>query len=676
MDNFIEKKRSKYAGFDLTKLIILATSGGPASNIEKNEVWKELFYRYFNEGREFNLYEILKGNHRYFAITIAWELKHSNIEIPTLHIVHFVENLLAFIKFIDEQLLVNKNLTFEWQIHELEGIKNMLEKIKEAKVQDNNLKQKINLFIDKMNKQRKESLLLLEEQKEELEKNNQIALYESKTQLLKQELKHLDIALSKVKKADFILMLINLNLYYDEDKYKIIVHGLKKYSYETRKEHPWRSFVYNLKAKVQEIDMFSLLLHALKTNVYFSSYNKFDINLLFNGCDSKGLIHFLKNWITSIDGYDEKTEYQFLKMLYESLKTNELDSEHYNQYLIERLRKNSSYLNQFKNKNLTYMFSNFIEAEENEDKYVGLKIVYNKSLQSWEFQKPKRKIIEVTYIEKYYKLFEKITDVQDGIIEYSGDILSNNSDFKIKVENVTSEIYNLCKNFIDFIPSIQIDDKFYSYFNNAVIRRIYNNDSFSRQNTMNEFIRHKFNRKAISMEEIRNLYTIPEIYKFFHKVTDTNFSSGHYQNRDSYLFEYLAEAITMFDFTNSNERSHFFNLPIDFLKLHKSKYEMTIHLITNKLKDELPHEYFIVEEFYNGELKTYTDFILDEGYEYGSALDKLMYQLENRKIGENVTRTGFKDYLYGREVFLEGNDAKNIYILKYFQRAYRTEDYR
>lgn len=675
MENTVKSNITKYSGFSLKGLSFLAKSHGPSNLYEQREVWKELFYRYFNEGRQFNLYELLKNEHRYFAITIGMELQQQNIAIPVGHIEDFIKNLLNFITFLDKEILSSNHIQFEWQLHELAGIKDMLERVRESKIKDNNLRQEINLFIDKMNNKRKESLLLLEEQKnkEQVENQYQIVIKEETKALLKQELKHLDIPLSKLKKQDYLNVLDNLNIYYEDEQRKIIRHGLKKFTYETIEKTPWRCFIENLSFQYDKVNMFSILIKAIKSNRYGSSDHKFDINLLLPNGTISDFVAFIENWIKGMKNYHESYYNETFEPIFKALKEHEVVNDYYDNFLLNELKTNKELLTKLTNKTLSDLFSITIQVEEKESRWDDVVLIFNKELNSWEFKSPQKLSSEISYFEIAYNLFNKATESHIGIINYDNTTLKGDGDFQLLIKG-NSEAYELSKLIIEFFPSIEIDNNFIKYLNNNSIKRIYQSNSFSNDNDLlRSFIRHKFCRKKISENEIKNLYTNPEVYKFFYNLTSNNMYQGHYQNHESYLYEYLIDAIPLFDLNNESEREFFFNLPINSLQLlkYKNVHNLIPDMIVEKIKKEIPHEFLILDEYFNGTAKTYTDFVYYDGYENSSQLDKLLYNLENIKIGETVTRTGYKEYLYGREVFLTEKEAKTKYIIDYFQNLYK-----
>ena len=145
----IKKSLNKYEGIELNSLLFMADMPLNIPQNNMNEIWQEIFNRYF-ANRNFNVYNKIKSLNKevkylYFSIAMQYELKNEFTSIPVEHVTDFISLILEFIEFVDKKVLANKDLTVEWTLHEFYGMKDMLDKVKKANIADTQLRQKINL---------------------------------------------------------------------------------------------------------------------------------------------------------------------------------------------------------------------------------------------------------------------------------------------------------------------------------------------------------------------------------------------------------------------------------------------------------------------------------------------------------------------------------------------------
>ncbi|QUH21873.1 hypothetical protein [Alkaliphilus sp. B6464] len=680
----LKRNFTKYSGLPLNALEFLAIANMPVNPNNHKEVWSELYYRYFNLERQFNLYTILlKLNNKrakmiYFAKALEMELINEKTNIPVHHTEDFMKNVLDFIKYVDDIVMQRDNLQFEWQLHALSGLKDLIEKVREAKIRDNNLRQEINLFIDKVNNARKETLLLLEQRKvselendEENIQKNELILTEEQTALMKQELRHLDITLSKLRKGELLSVIYNLKMYYPADRKKILRQGIKRCTFETLNHWPWECFVENLEYKNPNVNMMHILNKAINNTtsgvISIMTPKNIDINLLIPNGTKQQLAEYLINWFKSIDGVSDMELKQFKLMVYEGLVP-----EKYKQSYIELMEENYWIIEKYRGANVSELLKETIEFTEVDLDNRYLAVTYDKEKDGWivSSSSNRKNEGELTILEYFTVLFNKLNNT---IFYYNGHWLERH-EFTIHVDKKHT---SLIKEYINFHLSLKLDKGLLENSRTIEKSRWIYSDSITHQ-AIYKLILHKFCQDHITIDEIDFLYK--EGYDFFKNITNTTGHSGSFHNHKEYLDKYLDEAINLFDFSKEEELRMFFNLSFrgdDFYGSYNDGRKANLFLnkshgkkIVRKLQAECPHEFALISDYFSGIEEEYNEFVYKEEYEGLSPTEKLLLFKHGIDIGEKRTIKRYKDKRYGTDIYYTIDEIRNKYIIDYFKEIY------
>lgn len=673
----IRKEVTRYSGMSLNAVVYLAKLTNHVDKAKQKEVWKELFYRYFDLGRQFNLYRVLKGEHIYFGFSIEYELVKEKVDIPASHAEDFINNLIDFMKYIEDVVSKSKGeLEFSSKIHELAGLKSLMEKVREAKIKDNNVKQQINLFIDKINVHREEALKKEEEIKASDPERQIILKSDKKHQLMTQQLKRLNITLSKVNKKDFEEMIYCLRDYYPEDQTRIILHGLKKYPYEVVRNIPWRAFIENYKKPVSDIDMLRQLFRSMDNFI-----DMFKIDMFLPNATLSDFIDWLSDWYLSCEGATDEGLRGVKVRLYRCFSNRNINKTLYKDHLIARIKQITPYLN--KHKNIT--LKEFLELETTRSVPSGRakeidyspELKYDLENKTWKVKESKTKV-KVTLLEMYMYLFADIVDYHTGLLH------SNNqsflfTDYKTRLPLSEEEI-ELVKNFIVYGSTIRIDNEFVDYLKSQEDKEsgfvFYSHSSigvhYSDTNALDLFFRLRYHGDQFSSEELKLMFHNKETYEYIYKNVrrSHSFSSDHLLN---FIFKSnFRRILSHFDFSKSEELKHFFNLPFNITWLC-AKSEGVINdkpdILFKKLKKENPHEVSLMMEFFeNQEEVTYNDFVIYDGYKSLTDFEKLLLLNHGVKIGEEREGFGVKFKSdHGKEEILSGKEVQLRMLFDYFK---------
>jgi hypothetical protein len=648
--------------------------------MKKREVWKELYYRYFTQGRQFNLYRILRGEPIPFGNTISWELSAEEVEIPTEHAEDFIKNLLDFIEFVDRQVLASDNLQFEWQLHELAGMKSMIERVRDAKIKDMNTRQKVNLFIDKINNARKNALLQIEEAKaaaaaakpefeHEVKPEQQIIISEERTALMKQELVHLDIPISKVTKSHWMEMIEHLHMYYPEDQKRIVRHGIKKYPYEITRKHPWQTFIENREIRNPEINM---------------------IGALFGGIEKSGLIHwfqhlglstledfmtYVRDWFFEAENATDESFDELRRELLREIgehsnpslngKDNPVFYEArrlYNEYLLSDLDDHFWIVEKHENGKLSDMLDLAPNDYISRPEYVANRVAKVKYSPSGEVyvEEPERRIKQLSILDLYYSVLDtfnrKLAWNEESYLRI-GEKLSI-------AEIVPPEYHTKIRRFFQLPLTLEIDPG----CGHKPDRPTTNPRSIEAV-----FI-YKFIRGAIKTSELRWLYTTDEGYAFLKANTTEVRSSGMFHSHEDYVAEFIEEALPLFDFRDPDQLRRFFRLSFTSNHIYgpypKIKKEMAERIV-RKLQDEVPHELQIVSEFFDGIEEEYTEFEVNPEFEGLTAMELLLLHQQGIEVGKERQYKGYKEtHGNGSVVHFTPEEARTRFIIDYYKNYY------
>ncbi|RRJ54911.1 hypothetical protein EHV15_35660 [Paenibacillus oralis] len=692
MDTAVKQNFSKYSGLPLASVIFLATTSAPIDQGRKRVVWLELLYRYFRQGRTFNLYKHLHGEPVVFGNTIGWELEREDVEIPVEHAEDFIKNLMAFIKYVDERVLNSEGLRFEWQLHELAGIKSMIERVRDAKIKDMNTRQKVNLFIDKINDARKNTLILIEAAKAEAEKatksegkatETQIVVSEEKTSLMKQELKHLDIPMSRITKKQWVDMMNEFNIYYPEDQKKLVRLGIKKYTSEILERKPWEAFFENMELKDSSLNMYAVLIRCLRYDPAKTILNRFDTIEQF--------LAYIKSWYHSCENTDNKTFEELRLRITEKITSfgNGLlepppritEAKEYARSIVIqaalRLLEDSYWIvEKYANGPLSKMLLDTQTIQVPSGNYKERKSV------SLQYQKDGSLIqLNPVFVNKEVSMYTHYHSIYEQLGSLAGNSEPNypGGEFFI-INEIPLEYHDKIRNFFKLALTLKLDTNLYKVVSQkgpASEQFRPSRFSFEKSSDIEWLLRYKFLRKAITPEEIRWLYTTDEGYAFFKVISDVSRSHGAFHNQAEYLAYYLEDVLPMFDFSKEEDRRHFFRLDFSSADIYQYKRidpELAEKIVL-KLQKESPHEVALVYEFFDGISNEYSFFEVNPEYENLSAMEKLLLMNHGIEIGQTRTETGYREKMTGGvEVSFTTEQARTKFIFEYYKNFYAKSE--
>lgn len=680
----IQKNRTKYTGLPLSSLIFMVKTKAPVDKILQREVWKELFFRYFSEGRTFNLYKLLEKQPEMFANTIAWELSADKVEMPIAHSEYFMRNLLTFIDYVDKRVLKSGNMEFEWQLHEMQGLKAMLERVRDAKITDYSLRQKINLFIDKINLKRKESLIAIEN-KEKIDTNDSAVSHEivatHKKELMQQELKHLSIPVSKMNREKWEEAIWDIDLYYPKDQEKLLKQGLKKYpSFHEAKSVSLRAFQLNLRLKIPNVSMIGLLLNGI-------GYGK-EVRSVFGSPIE--LYNSIKEWYLSCHGTtDEGWQELSVRIL------NELSGDSTCNNLLTEIQLNSMrefypYVKQFTGKKLSEVLSwDISHLNTTRVKRFNVNLEYSTANEGWVAKESFEKSEASSIFERFYQIFDDVRGKSFRNGKYSHQLFrydvnySRKKDLKLEIlEIVSKKDCEMIQSYCDFPVSLIIDYDTVPLLNKpSVISMIptgFGDSLGGNRSYFLDFFKHKHMFRAISVQELKFLYKTEEGRKLFHSFSKFPMNgSGAFRERIDFLAEYFNEILELFNFQDDLDRNYFFSLdfkPEDFFLKYKSLTLEQAELVTNKLKEEAPHEYALVSEYFYGINETYEEFKSYAEFDYLSSFERLILEKEGVNTGEQFKHEGYKESYYGSDIYYSSEQAIQKFVIEFMKNHYANNE--
>jgi len=644
-------------------------------------------FRYFRQGRTFNLYKYLNGYPVIFGNTIGWELEREDVEIPVDHAEDFIKNLMSFITYVDEKVLNSEGLRFEWQLHELAGIKSMIERVRDAKIKDLNTRQKVNLFIDKINEARKNALLMIETAKDEAEKATvreneaaeaQIVITEEKTALMKQELKHLNIPMSKINKKQWTEMMDEFDIYYPEDQRKLIRAGIKKCASDLIEKKPWEAFYENMELKDPGLDMYALIIRCLRYNPVRTILNRFETVDHF-------LAH-LESWYRSAVYADDRTFEELRLRILEQFASywggfGEVppliaEAKDYAKTIVlqntlQLLDKSYWIVEKYAHGPLSHILKDTIQTRVPDARAGAMQFMRIKYEDGSLIQlNPVFVDKEKSVLNHYYEILEQLDK-----LAHNSEYIHAGGEFSIS-RDVPHEYHDKIRNFFKLVLTLEFDQDLFKTVSQkgTESEEFFGRRSvFSRGSLLEWILRYKFLRKAIKLEEIRWLYTTQEGYAFFKVISDVRRSSGAFHNQAEYIGYFLEEALTMFDFSKEEDRRHFFRMDFNSSDIYqyKSIDPKIAEKIVRKLQDESPHEVALVFEFFDGISNEYTFFEVHPEYEHLSAMEKLLLMNNGIEIGKEKTETGYREKMSGGgEVVFTTDEARTKFIFEYYKNYY------
>lgn len=672
---------TKYSGLPLQSLKFLVKTSAPVDKLRKREVWKEIYYRYFTQGREFNLYSLLRGEPVAFSNTIGWELDTEEVEIPIHHAEDFIKNLIDFIQYVEQKILSSDNLQFHWQLHELAGMQSMIERVRDAKIKDMNTRQKINLFIDKINEARRKALLKIEKAESvvlttpndtyNLGEKSHLSIPEEKTALSKQQLVHLKVAISKANKGQWMEMIKNLRIYYPEDQQKIIRHGVKKYPHDIIEYHPWQAFIENRDIRNPELNMNRALFGGIEKSGLTDWLQHLKLATVVD------FLRYVKDWFFEAEKATEdffvKLELELLREISEHSSPTVNGEENpafyeskklYNDYLLNELEKHYWIVERYENGNMSEMldyapgyYEVLSEYMANPVRVANLKYSRYGLLQFEmvnDFTKGR-----LTIIDLYYDLLKKFNR---NLAWNEESFLRTGNKFSI-AKNVPTKYYSKIKRFFQLPLTLEFDAGCALNEDRPV----------TNQSSIESVIIYKFIRGVIKTSELRWLYTSEEGYAFFKANTKVFRSSGMFHSHEDYVAEFISEVIPLFNFRDPDQLRRFFQLEFStkniygpYPKIDKEVAEQ----IVRKLQDEVPHELQIVSEFFDGIDEEYTEFEVYHQFDGLSPIELLILQQQGIEIGKEQHYKGYKENLFNTTVHFTPDEARTRFIIDYYKNYY------
>lgn len=619
---------NKYEGLDIKSLLFLANTELSVSYNEQLAVWNEIFNQYFNNGKTFNLYAEMnkvenKNKYLFFSIVMEYELKDSLTTIPLEHVKDFIILIVQFIDFIDKTVMNNPDVRVEWTIHEFYGIKDMLDKVQHANIVDVTLRQKINIFIDKINAARQE------EQAKSKGRDLPIA---SKMQadLMAEQLKHLSIPASKINKQDLINILQSIEKYYPEDRKKLCTRMAKHFNYDFRHHFPAIAFLYYLKNPDSNVDM-NALTHKI-TNINLPEHLKF--------MD----VQYFQNWFSTLPGYTQEFFDTWIinnfERYYKNPHCNVAMEKVYNSIAPTIAENNGKTLSEILKAPpvSVYLYNDIKWGDPDTNKY------------------------EILWNDTSFKIINHSSNFQFPIITIP-HLFNGKFDFIISASRtigesryVVAEGYDteLALKFANFYSSIIIDDegiemakKFMekeSSFNNLLL------------SSLCQMIQQKAIESTFTSNEIKLLFKT-HYFDFFDKLNHFLHGSGQFSKHNDYILKYFSEILNLYDFSNPEDLKLFFQIKLELERLLNGSEYKEINELYSKLKKYFPNEIYILDSFF--------DSTSQESKKASNPYVALIEESKSATHKDEVSiRVEYHDKIVSRDI------AKKYMIIKYFFNKY------
>lgn len=638
----IKKSLNKYEGIELNSLLFMADMPLNIPQNNMNEIWQEIFNRYF-ANRNFNVYNKIKSLNKevkylYFSIAMQYELKNEFTSIPVEHVTDFISLILEFIEFVDKKVLANKDLTVEWTLHEFYGMKDMLDKVKKANIADTQLRQKINLFIDKINKAREETLKTVTE-----EESNKSLMTVSKKELMQQTLQHLSIPVSKLNKGQLYDSLKNIEIYYLEDKIKLIKRCAKYYPDDLILDFPHLAFDYYVENPNPNIDMNKILLRMDYANNFNHSYKK----------DKESVLE----WIKTVPNCTEIL-YKRYEFLFYSKLTGDSPSKKVLNEILEDLHP---LIKSYSGKTLSEILKadsikneilNFIRCGEPNSIVPELK--WNG--QNFEFAKDNYPYKEYSLIEFPNEL-RKLVD--NHLFLYSGWITQDNS-----IRYYIPMNKEVVETFVKFYERIIIDKEGLE---------ICLKDKAKYKQILSIIIQTKSCQNAWTINELELMFK--DYYLCITKELGINSYSGWFRHRGEHLAKYFNEILSFYDFSTEEDTENFFKMKWNIEAFIKKDYqwpfnENDIFTIYSILKTFKPYEVKLIEDYMDIDEELFEEVKTFEEFENIDAYSRLVLEsngintMESNQISGVKIKAGYNDIIVPLDL------AKKYFVLKYFEQKY------
>lgn len=558
----VDIKRSEYSGIKLKSLIFLINSFAPINIENHKKAVYELFQRYFNEGRLFDIYEILNKDELmlYFYYSMQFELTKEDISIPKEHLENFSKCIIRFVELMernDLQLISNNE--------ELSGFCKLIESIRDSKIKDNLLKQKLNNLMKKVKenfkKDKSENKDNKNNEKEAKSENKSLELIEETKAI--SNLKKLEISVSKINKKDLLALVPHLELYDKDDRLKIMKKVLSKYPSELTSNlnsyYQMLAFSYNMLLKLPDINMWYIPYKSKMQIEKMAEILGFEDDFI-------GVYHYLKETFSNIKGFDRRNVNQLLRRLFgQGFIGNQNKATEKNKYQLSLIR--------------------FLINKED--------IEYGRELVSKYKREPLSKLIS-DKVERMYFVYADVEFNEDKLEIFDSKLEGD----EINILQYISEIYgNVEKEsdrilFENFFVKIPIDRDILKYLS---CDNIYSDKNFP---IIKEILHLKHKKNKMSTEELILMYKDKECSKLLLTILNrTNFKFG-FNSAEDYYNHYFREVIKLFNFSKEDELIQFFSLPFSAMKLftHYTHGELP-YIIVSKLEKELPSEYLIVKNY-------------------------------------------------------------------------------
>lgn len=567
----IKLQNSIYEGLADTDLIYLFQKLPINISIQQQEsLFIELLHRYLEQGRKFNIYELIYKEMRWFMFTIGVELSTNLVNIPVDHIEYFVRGLLNFIELLEQ----HKDKIARWEIHELAGLQSMLETLKQARIKDLVFIQRVNLLIERINKEREKAV-------EEASPTAIIAQPEHH-QLMQQQLKKFTIAVSKVNKDDLLDALRHLSLYSEKDKQKILSSIIRRYEYDAfdtktntclkwvidnkyETKHHLHSYIYKAASRV------SLRSHE--------AYQKFEL--------------WLKNWYMSCPNATDHNYDLFIRSVRHSISRN-LVTEEYKQDINKKVEQFLPIMKKYQGKTLSEILDAHINIGVGKTihHYHAPEFAWNGN--GWSITQKPQTTRQCSIFEYWCMLYsEHPTNIEELEKFPSTIIIDDISDNKTAIEITKS---NWTENHLQNIFRVWM------------------------------LVKQKY---GFTIQELNIIYGNKQRYLGMYPILDTGFMSYEKYFNQRITKDLLPEILKLYDLQYEADRQVLFAI---LNKEGVREYgNNNISLIYDKIIQEYPHETkLIISICESVEVK---DIVVEEE---GSIIEKLLGLLKSYTV-ENAT---------------------------------------
>jgi hypothetical protein len=550
----------------------------------------------------------------------------------------------------------------------------MLEKVRDVKIKDYNTRQRVNLFIDKINKARDNALRAIEKEQTAL-----VAVDEGHAALMQQRLQHLNMPLSKVTLKGWLNMIDQMEIYYPEDQKKIIQFGIKKghnwYWESVVSRHVFRVFQENLEMKSLEVSMTGLLQKGFRNGGVAKA-----ASCLVPGGGPLDILEYIRQFYLAADGSTpERAEEYIRDLLHENFHHSNYPYEFAvirRDYLLSKLPAIQQILSRYSGENarLSLLLRDTVDVEQ-KGRYGTVapdEIKYDLATERWKIEPASREVVKRSILDHFQSLFFDFNHVLFTSYGYKikgahGDTIElidyEESSFSQRDKRKSldcSKYLPIFKKMCDFLPNIKIDRETLNHVNSPVSKHV--SVSIFENPSLFTFFRYKFSREALGKEEIGLIFKNPEFYSMFASHTSSSQSDGSFHRHEEYVEEYLETATEMFDFASEDDMMQYFG------RLLYGKHRMVtpIEQITRKLSQERPHEFALLIEYFTVQEQTFEGVEIFDRFEGRSQLEMFLLSREGVAVGQKTSQSGVR--IDGN--ILEAEEARNVFIIEYYKNLY------